>query len=204
MVFLDTNGDKITVCSNAPLLCKAVIEKAREQCKKEFLDQLKTAKIEKSPHMHSCYLGVLNFFIPIYFNNEIVAFCVGGGVASDSCALEKDLMDAYYVVHKNREDFEKIMNNISLSMSLINVDLEKTFIDLYSSKGNENRDIFEGKLSRREKEVALAICKGYTNKQVADELFISEKTVKSHMSRILLKLNLRDRVELVVKYLRYQ
>ena len=44
------------------------------------------------------------------------------------------------------------------------------------------------------------LCKGYTNKQIARQLFISETTVKTHISNILAKLNLHDRMQIVVYY----
>ena len=53
-------------------------------------------------------------------------------------------------------------------------------------------------LTDREREVWLAVARGLTNSEVAAELFVSEATVKTHISHILAKTGLRDRVALVV------
>jgi DNA-binding NarL/FixJ family response regulator len=53
-------------------------------------------------------------------------------------------------------------------------------------------------LSEREMEVLRAVGAGYSNKQIAKRLDISESTVKSHMKSILPKLNARDRTHAVM------
>ncbi|NET38394.1 MAG: response regulator transcription factor [Cyanothece sp. SIO1E1] len=53
-------------------------------------------------------------------------------------------------------------------------------------------------LSLREREVLNLIAKGINNREIAAELYISEKTVKNHVTSILSKLNLRDRTQAAV------
>lgn len=53
-------------------------------------------------------------------------------------------------------------------------------------------------LTDREVEVVLALSRGLSNAEIARELGLSQATVKTHVTRILAKLNLRDRVQLVV------
>ena len=55
----------------------------------------------------------------------------------------------------------------------------------------------DGTLTQRELEVVKLIAEAYTNKQIAQTLNVSEKTVESHRGNVLSKLGMRDRVELV-------
>jgi DNA-binding NarL/FixJ family response regulator len=65
--------------------------------------------------------------------------------------------------------------------------------------GSPMRDTAElDVLTDREREVLVLIAKGMSNLEIADTLFLSEATVKTHVGRILAKLELRDRVQAVV------
>lgn len=53
-------------------------------------------------------------------------------------------------------------------------------------------------LTEREHEILLLMAKGHSNQNIADELFIALKTVKTHVSNILSKLDVQDRTQAVV------
>ncbi len=56
-----------------------------------------------------------------------------------------------------------------------------------------------GDLSEREVEVLQLMAQGMSNQEIAKELFLSSTTVKTHVSHILTKLGVRDRVQAVVE-----
>ena len=78
----------------------------------------------------------------------------------------------------------------------------RTVIDhIAQSAGDERRASAEAALARvsqREREVAVEIGRGRSNAEIADTLFLSEATVKAHVSRLLTRLDLNNRVQIAM------
>lgn len=98
---------------------------------------------------------------------------------SDSSTLYKAIRDAY--------------NGESYIQPKLAAELVKEF---NKPKGAKLK--LENELTQREYEVLTLIAEGHNNKEIADELFISEKTVKNHVSNIFRKLNVSDRTQAAI------
>lgn len=57
-------------------------------------------------------------------------------------------------------------------------------------------------LSDRESEVLEALCQGMSNKEMAEVLFVSPETIKSHVSTVIGKLGVKDRTQAVISAIR--
>jgi DNA-binding NarL/FixJ family response regulator len=73
------------------------------------------------------------------------------------------------------------------------------FVPLLPDPGQQpDRDALLSKLTDRERAVFTRLAAGLSNREIADEMHLSQGTVKIHVGRILAKLNLRDRIQAVV------
>lgn len=97
---------------------------------------------------------------------------------------------------------DKIIKTIKMvhnGISVIQDDILDKFKDMVSEKteGNIDKDIF----TARENEVIKEIANGLSNKEISSKLFISEGTVKNHITSILSKSGLKHRTQIAIYYL---
>jgi len=67
---------------------------------------------------------------------------------------------------------------------------------------NEEKDLSTYDLTNREIEMIKLVSEGLSNKEISEKLFLGESTVKNYISNILFKLELRDRTQLAIFYLK--
>ncbi len=101
-------------------------------------------------------------------------------------SAESDLISAIRAVYRG-----EYFVYSSLTKALV-----KEVIHDSTTNNNLPTDSYE-QLSRREREVLKLVAQGYTNQQVADQLFLSVKTVDSYKARMMEKLNLHGRAEIL-------
>jgi len=70
--------------------------------------------------------------------------------------------------------------------------------EAFADSNRENMPSTQGTLTQREQEVLRLLATGITNKEIAQDLFISEKTVKTHVNNIFKKLNVTRRLQAVL------
>ena len=71
-----------------------------------------------------------------------------------------------------------------------------------NNKKRERVEVIKGILTLREREVFEFLIKNYTTKEIAEELGISEKTVRNHISNTMQKLGVKGRASAVIELLR--
>lgn len=119
-----------------------------------------------------CKLAVITSSIDINDFEKAEQFGVDGYIIKD--AFLEEILNAVKIINRGRKYYD------SMVLSFLN---------------KRHQHNVEEKLTNREKEVLIAIRKGMKNKEIARQLFISEYTVKKHVSQVLAKLKLKDRTQ---------
>ncbi len=95
-----------------------------------------------------------------------------------------DLVEAIRAVHKGE--------------ARLHPDIARKLMQQVAQKRTPTQEKSADELTERERDVIRLVAVGRNNREIAQELFISEKTVKSHISNILGKLNLEHRTQLAI------
>ena len=90
------------------------------------------------------------------------------------------------------------VRTVAAGDSLLSPAITKRVIREFTRKPRQEPPEELDDLSERERDVFRLIARGLSNAEIGQELFIGETTVKTHITHILQKLNLRDRVQAVV------
>jgi DNA-binding NarL/FixJ family response regulator len=102
---------------------------------------------------------------------------------------------AGYVLKRAADtDLIGAVRTVAGGRTFLSDDAQRTLMDEWLERGSSEPD---DRLTPRELEVVKLIAEAFTNRQIAETLRLSEKTVESHRANVLSKLGMRDRVELV-------
>jgi DNA-binding NarL/FixJ family response regulator len=87
----------------------------------------------------------------------------------------------------------------SAGNALVEPRMTKRLLEEFARRpATPDRDRLFAELTEREHDVLLEVARGASNAEIAERLYISETTVKTHVNHILAKLNVRDRIQVVV------
>lgn len=136
----------------------------------------KMGGIESCREIKSRYPQMHILMLTSYTDDEAIAASVLAGASG------------YLLKHLSRAELLRSVRLIAAGQTLVDAAaLQQTMQRLTSSPG--------GDLTEREREVLALVARGYTNKQIAETLYVSEKTARNHVSHILEKLGLARRSE---------
>jgi DNA-binding NarL/FixJ family response regulator len=107
--------------------------------------------------------------------------------------------DGYLLKDAPSDHVVDAIRAVAKGQSVIHPSMTKKFLN-FSSPKKESVEVEkkESLLTEREKDVLLCLVKGMTNKEIAENLFISDKTVKIHVSNIFKKLEVKSRSQVVI------
>lgn len=193
------DGKSLTIGSNSSLFCHYIMKNNHERCRQERERIIDYVIKKRETIKYTCYMSMVYFACPIFLKNNLVAICLGGGVFLDENKelYENKMIQKISVV--NEEKLNDIIRLVENVVDLLNINEEINLMDENKKDGIKQELFFlEKKLTLREIELVNLINSGLTNKEISLELNISEKTVKTHITNILRKLNMKDRLEVVI------
>ncbi|WP_221567954.1 response regulator transcription factor [Alkalihalobacillus sp. TS-13] len=103
--------------------------------------------------------------------------------------------DGYLLKDAPSVQVVEAIRTVAKGESIIDPSLTKKLLGYYNQK-NETTD--KSELTEREKEVLICLVDGLSNKEIGERLFISDKTVKIHVSKIFKKINVKSRSQAVI------
>lgn len=166
----------------------------------EVIEKLQNTEIDlilidmKMPHMD----GVQTIQKVREFNDQ-VKFIILTTYENEEYVFEgiKAGARGYLLKDTQPEELVNAIRRVHQGESLIKPDLVTKLLDRFAQMANQKP--IEQPLTLRELEVLQLIAKGSSNKDIAAVLFISIKTVKTHITHIFEKLEVSDRTEAVTK-----
>ncbi|GAB3426406.1 transcriptional regulator [Flindersiella endophytica] len=97
-----------------------------------------------------------------------------------------------------RDDLVNAVRVVAAGEALLAPAITKRLVAEFARRPRQTRPAELGSLTRREREVLELMARGQSNAEIARALVVGEQTVKTHVSNVLAKLGLRDRVHAVI------
>jgi NarL family two-component system response regulator LiaR len=105
---------------------------------------------------------------------------------------------SYLLKDVSPDDLVEAIRAVHHGEARLHPDITRKLMEQVSKNQDSSQESSVARLTNREQEVICLVALGRSNRELAKELFISEKTVKTHISNILSKLNLEHRTQLAI------
>ena len=105
---------------------------------------------------------------------------------------------SYLLKDVSPDDLVEAIRAVHRGEARLHPDIARKLMEQIAQQASPARESRLDELTEREREVTNLVAKGCSNQEIANELVISEKTVKTHVSNILGKLQLEDRTQLAI------
>jgi two-component system, NarL family, response regulator LiaR len=105
---------------------------------------------------------------------------------------------SYLLKDVSPDDLVEAIRAVYRGEARLHPNIARKLMEQVAHQDAPKTDAVASDLTDREREVICQVAKGYSNQLIAQTLFISEKTVKTHISNILGKLDLEDRTQLAI------
>jgi DNA-binding NarL/FixJ family response regulator len=106
----------------------------------------------------------------------------------------------FIVKNSDIEIVEQAISKVMEGQNYFSSDVMATLVMHLNQRKNEE---LKNDLSERESEILYLICKGFSNQEIADSLFLSKRTVDKHRENILFKTNSKNTASLVLYALKH-
>ena len=107
--------------------------------------------------------------------------------------------DGYLLKRTKPDDLRAAMTDVLGGGAPMTSEIARRVVESFRKAGKLPKETV--RLSAREEEVLILLSKGYSNKEIADQLSISAETVGSHLKHIYEKMHVRSRTEAVARYM---
>ncbi|MEG0132574.1 MAG: response regulator transcription factor [Clostridium sp.] len=104
-----------------------------------------------------------------------------------------------YILKQHFEGIVQALKAVDLGQSVFGEEIVSKLPNILSGNSNK-KDLSKYNLVDKEIEIITLVSKGFSNKEIASKLFLSEGTIRNYVSIILEKLRIRDRTQLAIFY----
>ena len=143
--------------------------------------------IEAAQKILSCYPQARILFLTTFSDDEYIIQALHIGAKG-------------YILKQDFDSILPALKSVYIGQSVFGDDIVQKIPGFLNN--SKKLDYGDYGISGKEQEIIQKVADGLSNKEIAEELYLSEGTVRNYLSSILEKLNLRDRTQLAIFYYR--